>query len=71
MTKNIAHTHLNVCGPQGFMDRVIDTAEAAGHASHNVHRDQFLTDEEREDGDQMCVCCLAPRGQTPCWRFEA
>lgn len=122
--------HLYVCGPQGFMDWVIDTAEAAGHATVNVHReyfsadveltgdtfqiearasgvtltvgpedtiarvlatagitvevkceegvcgtcvtdvisgdidhrDQFLTDEEREDGDQMCVCCSRGRG---------
>lgn len=123
--------HLYVCGPQGFMDWVINTAEGAGHASANVHReyfssdvdltgdtfeiearasgvtltvgpndtiakalaaagikvevkceegvcgtcvtdvlageidhrDQFLTDEEREDGDQMCVCCSRGRGK--------
>ncbi|TYC69041.1 oxidoreductase [Stappia sp. BW2] len=126
-----AKTHLYVCGPQGFMDWVISTAEAAGHASANVHReyfsadvdltgdsfevearasgitvtigpddtiakvlaaqgvkievkceegvcgtcvtdvlegdidhrDQFLTDEEREDGDQICVCCSRGRGK--------
>lgn len=119
------NTHLYVCGPQGFMDWVIGTAEAAGHAVDHVHReyfsadvdlsgdsfeiecsksgvtlsvgqddtiakvlakagikvevkceegvcgtcltdvlsgeidhrDQFLTEEEREDGDVMCVCC--------------
>lgn len=123
-------THLYVCGPQGFMDWVISTAEAAGHAPANVHReyfsadvdltgdsfrvearvsgltltigpqdtiarklaehgikvevkceegvcgtcvtdvlsgeidhrDQFLTDEERAEGDQMCVCCSRGRG---------
>lgn len=27
------------------------------------HRDKFLTDEEREDGDQMCVCCSRGRGR--------
>ncbi|MCX2525364.1 PDR/VanB family oxidoreductase [Larsenimonas rhizosphaerae] len=26
------------------------------------HRDHFLTDEEREDGDQMCVCCSRAKG---------
>lgn len=125
-----AATHLYVCGPQGFMDWVIETAEAAGHASANVHReyfsadvdltgdsfevecresgvtltvgsddtiakvlaragikvevkceegvcgtcltdvlegeidhrDQFLTEEEREDGDVMCVCCSRAKG---------
>jgi ferredoxin-NADP reductase len=34
-------THLYVCGPQGFMDWVIGTAEAAGHASARVHREYF------------------------------
>ncbi|WP_422367461.1 PDR/VanB family oxidoreductase [Pelagibius sp.] len=124
-------THLYVCGPQGFMDWVISSAEAAGHATANVHReyfssevdlsgetfevearasgltltigpddtiakklaehgikvevkceegvcgtcvtdviegdidhrDQFLTIDEREDGDQMCVCCSRGRGK--------
>lgn len=26
------------------------------------HRDQFLTEEEREDGDQICACCSRARG---------
>lgn len=26
------------------------------------HRDQFLTDEEREDGDQICACCSRAKG---------
>ncbi|BAI74414.1 vanillate monooxygenase (plasmid) [Azospirillum sp. B510] len=34
-------THLYVCGPQGFMDWVIDTAKAAGHAPANIHREYF------------------------------
>ncbi|MEP1767806.1 MAG: PDR/VanB family oxidoreductase [Sulfitobacter sp.] len=126
-----ADTHLYVCGPQGFMDWVISTAEAAGHATANVHReyfsadvdltgdsfevectqsgitvtvgpddtiaralakegitievkceegicgtcitdvlegeiehrDQFLTDEEREDMDQLCACCSRGKGK--------
>ncbi|QDC10625.1 oxidoreductase [Oceanicola sp. D3] len=124
-------THLYVCGPQGFMDWVICTAENAGHAPANVHReyfsadvdasgdsfevecaqsgvtleigpedtiakalakhgikievkceegvcgtcitdvlegeidhrDQFLTEEEREDMDQMCACCSRGKGK--------
>lgn len=121
-------THLYVCGPQGFMDWVIATAEAAGHrnihreyfaaevdksgggfevearasgrtltvgpgdtiakvlAAAGIrvevkceegvcgtcvtdviegeidHRDRFLTEEERADGDQICVCCSRARG---------
>lgn len=126
-----ADTHLYVCGPQGFMDWVINTAESAGHAAPNVHReyfsadvelsgdtfevecaqsglsveigpndtiarvlathgikievkceegvcgtcitdvlageidhrDQFLTEEEREDMDQMCACCSRGKGK--------
>ncbi|MCA0043940.1 PDR/VanB family oxidoreductase [Celeribacter litoreus] len=125
-----ASTHLYVCGPQGFMDWVIDSAEGAGHATANVHReyfsadvelsgdsfevecsesgvtitvgpddtiakalaregikievkceegvcgtcltdvlegeidhrDQFLTEEEREDGDVICACCSRAKG---------
>ncbi|MEC7760626.1 MAG: PDR/VanB family oxidoreductase [Pseudomonadota bacterium] len=120
-----AGTHVYVCGPQGFMDWIINSAEAAGFASSAIHReyfsadvdtggasfvvyaaqsditvtvgpedtiakalareglkievkceegicgtcvtdvlegeidhrDQFLTEEEREDGDQICACC--------------
>ncbi|MFN4154351.1 MAG: PDR/VanB family oxidoreductase [Paracoccaceae bacterium] len=37
-------THLYVCGPQGFMDWVITTAEAAGHKTANVHREYFSAD---------------------------
>ncbi|WP_353475818.1 PDR/VanB family oxidoreductase (plasmid) [Salipiger sp. H15] len=126
-----AGVHIYVCGPQGFMDWVIGTTEAAGHATANVHReyfsadvdltgnsfevearrsgltvtigedetiakvlarhgvkievkceegvcgtcvtdvlegeiehrDEFLTDEEREDGDQICACCSRGRGR--------
>ncbi len=126
-----ADTHLYVCGPQGFMDWVIGTAEDQGHATANVHReyfsadvelsgdsfeiecaqsgltlkigpdetiakvlakngikidvkceegvcgtcitdvldgeidhrDQFLTEEEREDMDQMCACCSRGKGK--------
>lgn len=117
--------HVYVCGPQGFMDWVIASAEAAGYPNDRIHReyfsaevdatgdsfevvaersgitvtvgpqdtiakalaragikvtvkceegvcgtcvtdvldgeidhrDRFLTDEEREDGDQICACC--------------
>lgn len=27
------------------------------------HRDQFLTEEEREDGDQICCCCSRAKGR--------
>lgn len=51
-----ADTHLYVCGPQGFMDWVIDTAEGAGHATANVHREYFSADVELT-GDSFEVEC--------------
>ncbi|WP_349295103.1 PDR/VanB family oxidoreductase (plasmid) [Thioclava sp. 'Guangxiensis'] len=124
-------THIYVCGPQGFMEWVINGAEAAGYAPANIHReyfsadvdvtgdsyevecavsgitvtvgpedtivkalarggikievkceegicgtcvtdviageidhrDQFLTEEEREEGDQICACCSRACGK--------
>ncbi|THH34440.1 oxidoreductase [Aliishimia ponticola] len=49
-------THLYVCGPQGFMDWVISTAEAAGHQPQNVHREYFSADVELS-GDSFDVEC--------------
>jgi ferredoxin-NADP reductase len=42
--------HLYVCGPQGFMDWMINTAEAAGHAKANVHREYFSADIDQSGG---------------------
>lgn len=39
-----AGTHLYVCGPQGFMDWIISSAEAAGHTPSHVHREYFSAD---------------------------
>lgn len=36
-----ADTHLYVCGPNGFMDHVTDTARAADWAEANVHSERF------------------------------
>lgn len=49
-------THLYVCGPQGFMDWVISTAEGAGHATENVHREYFSADVDLS-GDSFEVEC--------------
>ena len=45
-------THLYVCGPNGFMDHVIDTARAAGWAEANVHSERFSAPaiDTRDDG---------------------
>ncbi len=39
-----AGTHIYVCGPAGYMDWVIQTAENAGHRQKNVHREYFSAD---------------------------
>ena len=36
-----ASTHLYVCGPQGFMDAVIDAARAAGWPDERIHFEYF------------------------------
>ncbi|OUD09773.1 oxidoreductase [Marivivens niveibacter] len=51
-------THIYVCGPQGFMDWVINSAEAAGHATANVHREYFSADVDLT-GDSFDVECAA------------
>lgn len=33
--------HLYVCGPQGFMEHVLDTARSLGWAEHHLHREYF------------------------------
>jgi ferredoxin-NADP reductase len=35
-------THLYVCGPTGMLNWVLETAEAAGWPSQNVHNERFL-----------------------------
>ncbi|RTE64829.1 oxidoreductase [Amphritea opalescens] len=40
----VADTHVYVCGPSGFMDWVIGSAETAGYDKHNVHFEYFNAD---------------------------
>lgn len=39
-----ANTHIYVCGPSGFMDWVIATAESVGYDKHNIHFEYFNAD---------------------------
>lgn len=47
-------THIYVCGPQGFMDWIITSAEAAGHPTSHVHREYFSADVDKS-GDSFEV----------------
>ncbi len=56
--------HLYVCGPQGFMDAVIKTAQAQGWSSENIHFEYFsapVTDNKVESGS--FEVCLASSGK--------
>jgi vanillate O-demethylase ferredoxin subunit len=46
-------THLYVCGPQGFMDAVLNAARAAGWPETQLHY-EFFTVEARETADDGC-----------------
>jgi vanillate O-demethylase ferredoxin subunit len=45
-------THLYVCGPNGFMDHIIDSARALGWAEDNIHLERFAapTIDTGDDG---------------------
>ncbi|MBT00175.1 MAG: oxidoreductase [Oceanospirillaceae bacterium] len=46
-------THLYVCGPNPFMDHVLETARAAGWAEERLHREYFAADHSGE-GENSC-----------------
>jgi len=56
--------HLYVCGPPGFMAWVIETAEAAGWPTPQVHREYFKADAAASaPGDGAFMVKLASSGQ--------
>lgn len=55
--KNIAHkekTHLYICGPDAFMDWIIDEAQKAGFSPENIHKEYFQVEIEK-GGDSFEV----------------
>jgi vanillate O-demethylase ferredoxin subunit len=42
------HTHLYVCGPTGFIDAALSTAERNGWDSHRVHREFFAAPQTNQ-----------------------
>lgn len=56
--------NLYVCGPQGFMDAVTDTADAAGWPQTAVHREYFSADPKAgHDDDRDFQVKLASSGK--------
>lgn len=56
-------THLYVCGPNGFMDHIIDAARALGWAEANIHLERFAAPaiDTRDDGGFELVLAKSER----------
>lgn len=46
------HHHLYVCGPQGFMDFVINSARHAGWQDPQIHKEHFVAEKRDTSADQ-------------------
>jgi vanillate O-demethylase ferredoxin subunit len=56
-------THLYVCGPKGFMDHVLETAEQLGWPADQVHREYFAAAPVSHDADAPFEIQLGSSGQ--------
>jgi len=57
-------THLYVCGPQGFMNAVLDEARASGWPESRVHYEFFSAPTLDTSTDGSFEVCLARTGKT-------
>ncbi len=57
-----ADTHLYVCGPNGFMDYVINAAHSLGWPTEQIHREYFAPAVVAHDVDQAFEVELAESG---------
>ncbi|MCU1763193.1 PDR/VanB family oxidoreductase [Pseudomonas sp. 14P_8.1_Bac3] len=58
-----ADTHLYVCGPNGFMDYVINAAHGLGWPTEQIHREYFAASVVAHDVDQAFEVELAETGR--------
>ncbi|PAU54665.1 oxidoreductase [Pseudomonas sp. PIC25] len=56
-------THLYVCGPNGFMSHVLDTAQSLGWAEGRLHREYFAAPVQAESASDAFEIQLASSGQ--------
>lgn len=56
-------THLYVCGPDGFMDHVLNTARAAGWPESNIHFERFSASAAIESSNQSFEIEIAGTGK--------
>jgi vanillate monooxygenase ferredoxin subunit len=57
-------THLYVCGPQGFMNAVLDAARANAWPEHRLHYEFFAAPSVDTSCDGAFEVCLARTGKT-------
>lgn len=57
------HTHLYVCGPQGFMDAVLGAARARGWPESRLHYEFFSAEPVSTEGDRPFEVVLASSGR--------
>lgn len=58
------HTHLYVCGPQGFMNAVLAAARANGWPEDRLHYEFFCAPAVDTSSDAAFEVCIASTGQT-------
>ncbi|WP_417223111.1 PDR/VanB family oxidoreductase [Amphritea sp.] len=59
----LADTHLYVCGPNGFMDHVLDTARKHGWPETQLHREYFTAPVTDDDSSDAFVIELVQSGK--------
>jgi vanillate O-demethylase ferredoxin subunit len=57
------HGRIYICGPDGFIRHVVQTARSLGVDDHRVHREAFLPMGEQSSANQAFVVKLAKSGQ--------
>ncbi|TCK05793.1 PDR/VanB family oxidoreductase [Marinobacterium mangrovicola] len=62
MEAQAAGTHLYVCGPNGFMDHVLNTARECGWPEERLHREHFAAEAVSQEGDTAFEVQLASSG---------
>jgi vanillate O-demethylase ferredoxin subunit len=58
-----AGTHLYVCGPAGFMNYILDSAQNAGWSQNQVHKEFFAADPIDQSANAPFEVELASTGQ--------
>lgn len=57
-------THIYICGPGGFIDYVVGSAEKNGWASSNIHLERFNSSPIDHSGDKAFDIIIADTGAT-------